>query len=275
MTADEIFNHENWLFICFEQAARGHRLARVLASLPEVYWYSHPENGINPWNIYTPRTNIQQRKVSRFHYNRYLPDGKHLPPPHDFVQPYLPDADAYYNDIFLPKFIENGGPELLDKYIVPYCTHALPKDIYKQFPNAKIINIIHDVDACTERYMKVGLNFPGLVKHTGTVPKDNERLQHLIELYNMKKDIKVKDVWAWDKFRTFWDDRYTTKLKMDKRTFFEFRKQARETTYHKNVLNITNLRDYKLMKDFIRGHIEIDIPNWSTGLEVECRLMGS
>jgi hypothetical protein len=269
-----IFEHSNWLFISFEQAAGGHRLARVLATLPEVYWYSHPDNGINPWNVYTPRTSIQQRKISRFHYNRYLPDGRHLPPPHDFVQTYIPDANEYYTKIFEPKFKEEGGKELLDNYILPYCTHALPRDIYRQFPNAKIINIVHDVDACIKRYMKVGLEFPGYVRHSTTVPKENERVQFLQKLYNQNKDLKVKDVWAYERFSTFWDKKYYNKLEMDKRTFFEFRREARETTYHKNVLNITNVRDYKLMKDFIRGHLEINIPDWSTRVKMECNQLG-
>ena len=86
-----ILEHPNFLFISFEQAARGHRLARCLAALPEVYWYSHEDNGISSHNIISP-TNIQQRWVSKFHYNRYTPNG-HLPPPHDFVKPYLPDAE--------------------------------------------------------------------------------------------------------------------------------------------------------------------------------------
>ena len=81
-----ILEHPNWLFISFEQAARGHRLARALCALPELYWYSHTDNGIHPWNV-VGETSIQQRWVSKFHYNRYTPDG-HLPPPHDFVQDY-------------------------------------------------------------------------------------------------------------------------------------------------------------------------------------------
>jgi len=269
-----IMEHSNWLFICFEQAARGHRLARALCSLPEVYWYSHPDNGKNPWNVYTESTGIQQRKVSRFHYNRYVPGG-HLPPPHDFVSKYIPDAKQYYAETFVPLFEKAGGVEILENNLLPYCTHALPHEIFTHFPNAKIINIVHNVDRCVNRYMQVGLNFPGYVKHIGTVPEDNEYVSFLRRLHEIKPDLKVKDVWAQENYGTWWDDQYYDKFKLEKRTFFEFRREARESCFHKNVLSTHNVRDYKLMKDFIRGHIEIDIPDRRSRLEVECRLLGA
>ena len=268
-----ILEHPNWLFISFEQAAGGHRLARALCALPELYWYSHTDNGIHPWNV-VGETSIQQRWVSKFHYNRYTPDG-HLPPPHDFVQDYLPDAESYYRDIFLPKFIECNGERLLDNHILPYCTHAIPRDIYRYFPNAKIINIIHDVDRCVNRYRTVGLNFPGLVKHTGTVPADNTYLMWLMEIQKGTPDIlKVKDVWAQKNYSQYWNDSMLEHFMTDKRQFFEMRYHSRSTTYHKNVLNTTNVKDYKLMKEFIRGHKQIDIPDWSTRIKMECGQLG-
>ena len=248
-----ILNHNNFLFISFEQAGRGHRMARVLCALPEVYWYSHPSNGKRPWNVYSPGTDIQQRKVSRFHYNRYLPDGTKLPPPYDYVQPYLPDARAYYQDMFEPQFIQAGGVQLLENHILPYCTHGLPAEVYDHFPNAKIINIVHDPVECTNRYMKVGLNFPGFVKHTGTIDPANPRVQYLQRLSEQKQDLKVKDVWAQDNHGTFWQDSYYDAFKKKKSEFFEARRQIRESTNHKNVLNIYNVRDYAKMKEFIRG----------------------
>ena len=247
-----ILDHPNFLFISFEQAARGHRLARVLASLPEVYWYSHEDNGIASHNI-IGATNIQQRWVSKFHYNRYTPNG-HLPPPHDFVKPYLPDAEEYYNTIFTQRFLKAKGNELLDKWYVPYCIHALPRDVYRYFPNAKIINVIHNVDYATNRYKKVGLEFPAYVKHFDIVPPSNEYLNYLTRLNTYKGgNLKVKDVWADQKYGEPWRDNMLDALIADKRFFFETQYNARVTTDHPNVLNINNVRDYKLMKEFILG----------------------
>ena len=247
-----ILEHPNFLFISFEQAARGHRLARVLAAMPHIYWYSHPDNGIKSWHI-MGITSIQQRWVSPYHYNRYTPNG-HLPPPHDFVKPYLPDVQDYYENIFVPKFLEVKGDELLDNYMLPYCTHSLPRDIYRYFPNAKIINIIHNVDEATNRYKRVGLEFPAYVKHFGFVPEDNEYLDYLFRLdARVGGDLKVKDVWADQKYGTAWNDDMFDACMVDKRQFFEIQHNARVTTDHPNVLNITNVRDYKTMKEFIRG----------------------
>jgi hypothetical protein len=248
-----ILDSRKFLFISFEQAGRGHRMARVLCALPEVYWYSHPANGKQPWNVYNPETNIQQRKISKFHYNRYLPDGTKLPPPYDYVQPYLPDAQRYYQDMFVPQFKQAGGEPLLDQYILPYCTHGLPADVYDNFPNAKIINIVHDPVECTNRYMKVGLNFPGFVKHTGTIEPENARVQYLQALADKKPDLRVKDVWAQDTHGTFWKEEYSAEFRKKKQAFFDERRQIRESTTHSNVLNIYNVRDYAKMKEFIRG----------------------
>lgn len=249
-----ILEHPNFLFISFEQAARGHRLARVLSAMPNVYWYSHPDNGKNSWNV-IGETNIQQRWVSKFHYNRYVPKGQ-LPPPHDFVKPYLPDADVYYNGLFQEKFKENGGEELLDKYLLPYCTHSLPHNIFRYFPNAKIINIIHDVDACVERYKVVGLEFPGFVKHIGTVPEQNpyrDYLTRLNKLGNFDGYLKVKDIWADQKYGKPWNDDMHKSLILEKRFFFETQYHARVNVNHNNVFSTTNVKDYKKMKDFINN----------------------
>jgi len=246
-----VLDSPNFLFISFEQAARGHRLGRVLAALPEVYWYSHPDNGIKSWHI-LGETKIQQRWVSPYHYNRFVPGGE-LPPPHDLVKDYLPDAKDYYENNFTEKFTQAGGDTLIDSYYLPFCTHSLPRDIYRYFPNAKIINIIHDVDYAVNRFKKVGLAFPGLVKHRSVVPPDNEYLQYLTDLEEQKgSPIRVADIWSHKKYGKLWDDSMFDACVADKRFFFEVQRNARITTDHPNVLNLTNLRDYKLMKEFIR-----------------------
>ena len=137
---------------------------------------------------------------------------------------------------------------------MPYCTHSLPRDIYRYFPNAKIINIIHDVDAAVERFKVVGLEFPAFVKHFGIVPPNNEYLNYLARLDTRKGGkLKVKDVWADQKFGMAWNDDMFDTLMADKRFFFEVQHNARVTTDHPNVFSTTNVRDYKKMKEFIRG----------------------
>ena len=55
----------NLLFISFEQGGGGHKIGRVLSCLPNVYWYSHKDNGINPWNVHFIHTEIRQRHASK------------------------------------------------------------------------------------------------------------------------------------------------------------------------------------------------------------------
>ena len=86
---------DKWIFISFEQGASGHKLARVLATMPCMYWYSCKENGINPWNVGVVDEHIRQRKSSRFHFDRITPKGK-LPPTHDYVEKYIPNEKQYY-----------------------------------------------------------------------------------------------------------------------------------------------------------------------------------
>ena len=86
--AEKVRKEKNkWLFVSFEQGASGHKLARVLATMPCMYWYSSKENGINPWNVGIVDDHIRQRKLSRFHFDRITPKGK-LPPTHDYIEKY-------------------------------------------------------------------------------------------------------------------------------------------------------------------------------------------
>ena len=104
------------------------------------------------------------------------------------------------------------------------------------------------------RYKVVGLEFPAYVKHYGIVPPSNEYLNYLARLdTRLGGGLKVKDVWADQKYGMSWNDDMFDTLIADKRFFFEVQHNARVTTDHPNVLNTDNVRDYKLMKDFIRG----------------------
>ena len=67
-----------FIFISFEQGNGGHRIGRVVCCLPDVHWYSHRDNGTIR-NVHYKHTDIRQRHVSRYHYDRLVPKGS-LPP---------------------------------------------------------------------------------------------------------------------------------------------------------------------------------------------------
>jgi hypothetical protein len=252
--AENLLHHKNWLFISFEQAARGHKLARVISALPTVYWFSHPDNGISPWNIGTHITASKQRHISKYHYDRLVPGGQ-LPPPYDYVRNYFSDPYEYYNTTFIDRFKSASGQDLLDQYMLPYCTHSTPDEILEFFPNAKIINIIHDVDECVDRYISVGSIFPGHVKHIGIVPSDNPYLSYLYEIEslisNSDRKLTLRDVWAFNHFNTEWNDNMMDELVNEIRNKSMYNKVIRENTKHANVLPLYDLKDYKRIKEFL------------------------
>ena len=246
----------NLLFVSFEQAARGHRLARVLATLPNVYWYSHPSNGIMPWNISNKNSSsIEQRKISGYHYNRLMPNGKMLPPPYDYIQKFVKDKHKYYTQTFEEQFTDSGGHLIPDNTYILYCTHSLPNEIREYFPNAKIINIIHDPVACLKRYMTVGLNFPGDVRHQ-TVEETNEYHQWTLHLKRKKPDLTVKDVWAVEQHGVWYEDSMYNELKSYKLNFFKQRRAVRMQHVDDKVLSTANVRSYKIFKDFINDRVD-------------------
>ena len=214
-----------WVFISFEQGASGHRLARVIASAKCVYWYSNPSNGINPWNVSSTST-IRQRGVSKYHFDRLVPDGK-LPPPWDYVKDYFTTYEEYW-PIFKRVFVENGGIDIIDNYNLLYPTHSRPNFLRTHFPNCKIINVLHDVEKCTNRYMETTANFPGWVRHKDVVPEDNAYLQFLRSLKQQREDFLIKDVWAQNKYSTWYTDSMYNELQNEIREDLEIGLQVRK-----------------------------------------------
>ena len=53
-----ILDESKLIFVSFEKGCGGHSIARTLCSLPNVYWYSNKNNGIQPWNIASAKTNF-------------------------------------------------------------------------------------------------------------------------------------------------------------------------------------------------------------------------
>ena len=200
------------IFVSFDQGAGGHRVGRVISCLPDVHWYSHRDNGINPWNVHFKHTDIKQRHVSKYHYDRLVPKGS-LPPLHDYVKDFIPDEEHYYKRFFYPRWEKMGGYEIMKKNRIVMCTHELPEKILKRFPNSKIINIIGDEYKIRERYLETTALFPGFLKMKWL---GGENTEYGKKLRTIAKDIgydfTVRDIWAWDnyksKYKEHWDFEY-------------------------------------------------------------------
>jgi hypothetical protein len=227
------------IFVSFEQAGGGHRIARTLAAMPEHYWYSHPDNGIHPWNIHFTHTSIRQRYAAKAHFDRIVPLGK-LPPTWDYVSDFFPSPAAYYS-LFYKNFLE-VAPDTDKKFI--YCTHSTPSELRKFFPKSKIINIINDVTTTADRYMQTTALFPGWVRFEGLVSEDNEYLQFLNDINNRKLNFTRRDIWA-------------------VKTHGELYNDDMYNEYYSHIYDITNLKMAERMGyyDFNTYRV-IDSPNW-------------
>lgn len=246
---------DKWIFVSFEQGASGHKLARVLATMPCMYWYSCKENGINPWNVGVVDDHIRQRKSSRFHFDRITPKGK-LPPTHDYVEKYIPNEKQYYK-MFDKLFVENGGQDIFDddKRVI-YCTHSMPGKLLEHFPNALIINIIHEPKKTTKRWMEVVKTFPAYVRHKGIVPEDNKYLKYLEILKGRKQDLTVADVWAFERKKKFWQEKYEPILTKEIYAKMFSNSVFRKTVNHERVFNTTLDIDYKEIKRWLNERLQ-------------------
>jgi hypothetical protein len=193
------------VFVSFEPGCRGHYSARVLSSLPNIYWYSHPDNGINPWNVANYKlSNIRQRQNSKFHFDRLVPNGK-LPPTHDYVADFFPNKEQYYTEVFWPHF--NQLTQDIKQDII-YCTHSMPSELDPYFPKSKYINIRWDPDEAARRFLMVSAAFPGYIRAPEIVPADNEWLHQLATMKLIKPDFTQADVWCWKQHRCMFEEKY-------------------------------------------------------------------
>ena len=223
-TCTTMEDYKNLLFISFEAGGGGHKLGRVLACLPEVYWYSHPNNGIHPWNVYTTRFKIYNRRISKNHFDRLIGDEM-LPAPWDYVKHLYPNKQHYMKS-FHKRFADINPPK--DKYLI-YCTHMVPQEIQEDFPYSKIINLATDPHITSERYMQTTAFF---------LPANSK--------------ITIRDMWALNNKGTLYNDLYHDEYFQEVYESISHNINRRKQASHPNVLTLHS-KDYKIIKDFIRA----------------------
>tara|TARA_R110000868_G_scaffold1415_5_gene11093 strand:- start:9652 stop:10377 length:726 start_codon:yes stop_codon:yes gene_type:complete len=235
------------IFVSFEPGTRGHHIARVVAALPHVYWYSHTDNGVHPWNLASAKdTTIRQRKQFHNHFDRIVPLGK-LPPTWDYVHRFFPKEDEYYNNIFFPKFNEltqGIGQSLI------YCSHSLPATLRNYFPDSKILNIVESADVTVDKYTSTTAHFPGYVRAAEIVPEDNSWLQYSKRLSFLKKDYTIADLWAWENYYRFYEKDMAEKYRAYLLEKYEKKIEQRRLPVN-NVLQIRMQPDWRSIKDFL------------------------
>ena len=232
-------NGNRFIFISFDQGNGGHKIGRVISCLPDVHWYSHKDNGINPWNVYFKHTDIRQRYTSKYHYDRLVSKGS-LPPLHDYVKDFIPDEEHYYKRFFYPRFEKMGGYELMKKNRLVFCTHEVPKKLQERFPKAKIINLVGDDFRIAQRYMKTTAIFPGHLKMKWIGGENTDYGRKLKTIAKeVGTDFTVRDIWAWDNYKSKYIDKYEDEYWSHVRDTIRSRMWDREFISSENVITLS------------------------------------
>lgn len=237
-TFTDVFKRDNYVFVSFEPGSRGHTLGRVLCALPDIHWYSTPDNGINPWNV--SHNSIRERHVARKHFNRVMPNGVMLPPTHDYISKWIPDAYEYYTEHFVYQYYRADALNY-DKRLL-FCSHGLPEDLLAVFPNSRIINVIADPTQTAERYMQTSAKFPGWLKHDWMNGTQTEYGRHLLHV-SIDLGVNFTNQQLWEYSNT---GDYSKYIEVQ----IELNMHLRTQTSDSRVLNCSGT-DYKLIKEFL------------------------
>jgi hypothetical protein len=216
-------NSDRLLFICASAGNGGHRLGRIVSCAENVYWYSHANNGIHPWDA--ERNNIIKGKdISQYHYDRLLPLGV-VPLVGERVEKYWSEDDVdYYYSVVWPKLMQSvNADQILEHHFLTWVVHDAPKNIRSRFPNSKIINLIDDdVDSVALRYFQTTSLFPAKIENTDIKPSSYlsnfSKLIKDVETKNLKPSIR--DLWCFQKHNEFfynpiYDQEYLTDIKLE------------------------------------------------------------
>lgn len=237
------------IFVSFEQGTGGHGIARTLCSLPDVYWYSHPDNGRSPWNIASAKnSNIRQRKVAPKHFDRWI-NGVKLPPMYDYVKDYFPDSKWYLRAIFCPA-IEKAQRQTSKKLVFP--THLTPFQLKGYFGTSMCLNVLYDPLKASKRYILTTSKFPAYVKLPEIVPKNNEYLKWLESIHIQKPNFTISDVWAMKKHNELYNEKYDDEYHDEIYGFMKSQLNIRKQWSSPTVCNIQDHNvDWKKVKDYL------------------------
>lgn len=237
--------NDKHIFISSEPGTDCHRIARVIATMPCMYWYSSEINGTNPWNI------SKVNNKNKHYFNRVTPKGT-LPPTHDSVEKYIPNEKQYYK-LFDELFTEAGGDDIINNgQRVIYCTHSMPNKLLENFPNSLIINIVHDPKSATEKYFNFATTNTDVNNHNGVVFEDNEYSAFLNILKSRKEDLTRADIWAFERKKKFYEPKMEERFKKEIYAKMFSSNIFRKAVSHTRVLNVPqNSVNYKEIKHWM------------------------
>lgn len=169
----------------------GFRLGRILSCHEKVYWYSHPDNGSQPWTFATTDA-VKETAFSRYHYDRILPDGTYLPLIGSRIEKYW-DNEGWLENWHATM----RGMDLPAGYLT-YIVHDSPAYLRKRFPDSLIFNLIGDANLATKRHMMTSANFRIDYAMDGQLPTHkSEWVKDRDALLARNPTATVKDLWMY------------------------------------------------------------------------------
>lgn len=230
-------NGAKLLIINSLQGAGGHRLGRILSCFEDVYWYSHPNNGLEPWSL-ALNNKIKESAISKYHYDRILSNGESIPLIGSRIEKYWDSPKWYDNWLSIMNTLD-----LPDKFLT-FVVHDSPKYLRSFFPEAFIVNLICDPDKSTDRHMNTSAKFRIDFKLKGQRPDyKSVWVKASEQLLSKNKNATEADLWEY-MYKT--DHYQGMKIKNREANKLNFK----EKSYANITLDYESLKLYDLEKYF-------------------------
>lgn len=193
----DVKQSDKLLFIVANPGAGGHRLGRIISCLDNVYWYSHVNNGINPWDA-SNNDIVAGKNISKYHYDRLINDTM-VPLVGHRIERYWDSADFdHYYRLWTSGMELSGANDIINSgQYISWVLHDQPDVLRNRFPNCKIIHL-KDPENVLDRFMQTTALFPIHIRNIQYKPSYHSffgaDIEHLLK-YNSNPS--HRDYWAW------------------------------------------------------------------------------
>lgn len=171
------------------QGGGGHRVGRIFSCYNDVYWYSHDNNGFQPWE-FALNTKVKEAQFSKMHYDRLLSDGTRVPLIGSRIEKYWDNENWYYNWLAIMSKLK------LPKKYITYVVHDSPEYLRRLFPKSYIVNLICDPKDATDHHMKTSANFRIDFKLAGQRPNYKSKWVKLSDaILDLHNSATEKEAW--------------------------------------------------------------------------------
>lgn len=191
MNGVRIIKNYKILIINATPGAGSHKLGRIISCFDNIYWYSHPWNGNQPWEV-SIVNEIKEIYFSKYHYDRVLPDDSVIPLIGSRIEKYW-DNRGWFNNWY--KIMETLS--LPDKYLV-IVAHDSPQMLRDLFPTSLIVNLLEDPAISAKRHLALSMKYRIDYKLKNQIPTYKSKWVLLRDdLLKINPAATEKDLWMY------------------------------------------------------------------------------